>query len=364
MMGVCFGWMRDALFYIGEITMGETRSPGMAWGLLLAGLTVLSVTAGPSFGQGIPVEAGRAVMRDISLRLDLIGMVQPQISTSVSAQVSGQIRQVYVNEGDAVRKGDVLAELNKDIIEVKLAQAEARCKQTENEFLRVKQLVEQRLTSLEKVQQVETELALRSADCKLAEITLAHATIRSPISGFVARKYVEIGEWISAGDTIVDVIKTDIVYALTAVSEQHIGRIRTGLKATISCDAYGEVPFQGTLKYIIPEADEKSHTFPVKIEVGNADGRLKSGMFVRVDLPVSHAEEVLMVPKDAIIKNGGEAVVFLVVDGKVRMVPVKTGRNDGDYVAVEGDLKPGATVVVTGNENLRDGVAIKVVRTF
>jgi len=339
-------------------------SPGKMLAWAMAGAFAVSIAGEPAYGQGVPVEAGHAVMRDIALRLDLIGAIQPHISTTVGTQQSGQIEQVLVNEGDAVQKGDVLAELDKDIIEVKLEQAEARRRQTEDEYVRASKLVEQRLTSLEKVQRVETELALRRADLKLAKISLAHATIRSPITGFVSRKYVEIGEWISAGRSIVDVIKTDLVYAVTAVSEQHVGRIRPGLKASISCDAYGSETFQGTLRHIIPEADEKSHAFPVKIEVSNADGRLKSGMFVRVDLPVSQSELVLMVPKDAVVKNGGEAVVFVVEDGKARMVPVRTGRTDGDYVAVEGELGSGVTVVVTGNEELKDGAAINVVRTF
>ena len=331
--------------------------------MLMAAVIALFLGGTPSFGQDVPVEVSYSAMRDVALHLNLIGTVQPQIATTVSSQMDGQIKRVRVNEGDAVRKGDVLAELDKDIFGVKLAQARARCAQAEAEHQRMRRLVEQNLTSLEKVQQVETQQALRKADRKLAEIALAHATIRSPISGFVARKYAEIGEWITKGGKIADVIKTDKVYALTSVPEQHIGRIHPGLVATVSCDAYGNELFPGKVKYIIPQAD-KSHAFPIKIEVDNADGRLKSGMFVRVDLAISRPEKVLMVPKDAIVKNGGEAVVFLVEDGKARMIPVRTGRADGDYVAVEGSLMPGAAVVVTGNENLKDGAPVKVMRRF
>ena len=340
------------------------RSAGGARAAFLAGMVALAAGGSPCFGQGIPVEVSRAVVRDMALHLDLVGTIQPEISTTVSAQISGQIKQVCVNEGDAVREGDVLAELDRDMIDVRLAQARARCRQTEGEYERVRKLAQKNLTSLEKMRQIETELALRKADCRLAEITLAHATIRSPMSGFIARKYAEIGEWINAGGTIADVIKTDRVYALTAVPEQHIGHVRKGLEATVSCDAYGDEPFPGTVKYIIPQTDGKSHAFPIKIEVDNADGRLKSGMFGRIDLAISRAEEAILVLRDAVVKDGENRFVFQIVDGKAQRVQVRTGRTDGEYVVVEGALPAGATVVVTGNEGLKDGAEVNVVRTF
>lgn len=343
------------------------RKNGLSGGacvLLLANVTALVLGGGPSFGQGRPVEVSRSVVRDVALRLNLVGTIQPQISTTVSAEAAGRIERVCVNEGDEVLEGGVLAELDRDIVEVRLAQAAARLRQAEDEFQRVRKLVERDLTSQEKMQQAETELALRKADHRLAEIALEHATIRSPISGVISRKYAEMGEWINAGGKIADVIKTDMVYVLTSVPEQHIGHIQAGLKATVSCDAYGERTFSGAVKYIIPQAEGNSHAFPVKIEVGNADNRLKSGMFVRVDLAMARAKKALTVPKDAVVKDGGETYVFQVEGSKARRVPVKTGRADGNSVAVEGDLSPGAPVVVTGNEGLKDGAEVKVVRTL
>ena len=305
--------------------MRRMESPREACILLLAGLIGLVLGSGPSFGQGRPVEVSQSIMRDVALHLNLVGTILPQVSTTVSAEMAGRIEGIHMNEGDAVREGDVLAELDKDIIEVKLAQASAKLKQAENEFQRVRKLVERDLTSLERMQRTETELALRKAEYRLAEITMEHATIRSPISGIISRKYAEMGEWINVGGKIVDVIKTDRVYVLTSVPEQHIGHIQVDLKAAASCDAYGEEVFSGSVKYIIPQAEKSSHAFPIKIEVDNTDGRLKSGMFARVDLAIARAQQVLMVPKDAVVKDGGETVVFLVEGTVVRRIQVKTG---------------------------------------
>ena len=173
-----------------------------------------------------------------------------------------------------------------------------------------------------------------------------------------------MGEWISAGGKVANVIKADRVHVVTSVPETHIKAIHPGLAAEIVCDAYEGERFPGTVKTVIPQADNNSHAFPVKIEVDNADGRLKAGMFARVALPVSRSERVVMVPKDAVVMGGDGEHVFELDGDKVKRIQIETGRTEGDYVVVTGGLSGSVPLVVTGNEGLRDSAEVKVVREF
>jgi RND family efflux transporter MFP subunit len=127
-------------------------------------------------------------------------------------------------------------------------------------------------------------------------------------------------------------------------------------------DALPERTFTGRLKHIIPQADPASRTFPVKIEVANtSDNALKVGMFARVKLHAGTAQAAILVPKDALVRQAAGQVVFVVHEEKARLVPVKTGRvQDGLVEVLEGSLQPGETVVVTGNETLRDQATVMV----
>ena len=146
------------------------------------------------------------------------------------------------------------------------------------------------------------------------------------------------------------------------IHEKDIGRLHTGDAATVLLDAFPEQPFTGRVKHIIPQADPASRTFPVKIEVANTpDNALKAGMSARVRLQAGTAQPALLVPKDAVARRAAKQVVFVVDEEKARMVAIKTGRAHEDLLeVVEGSLKAGDIVVVTGNETLRDQAPVAV----
>ena len=142
--------------------------------------------------------------------------------------------------------------------------------------------------------------------------------------------------------------------------ERDIRLVQVGDDALVTLDALPNRTFTGRVKYITPQADLASRTFPVKIEVPNTpDHAIKAGMFARVTLRTGSAQSSVFVPKDAVVRRASGQVVFVVEDAKARMVPIKTGRtHEGLIEVVEGQLRPGAAVVVTGNESLQDQMAV------
>lgn len=186
--------------------------------------------------------------------------------------------------------------------------------------------------------------------------------IRAPVSGVITQRYTDVGQWLPLGGKVADIIVVNPVLVRVPVAEKDVTRLRLGDAATVVLDALPERSFPGRVKHIVPQADLASRTFPVKIEVTNtADMTLKAGMFARVSLRLGTAHATLFVPKDAVVRRGNAQVVFVVQEGTVRQVTIKTGRAHGGTIeVVDGALKAGDTVVVTGNETLQDQAAVVV----
>jgi multidrug efflux pump subunit AcrA (membrane-fusion protein) len=190
--------------------------------------------------------------------------------------------------------------------------------------------------------------------------------IRAPVSGFITNRHVEVGQWVERGGKVVDLIDLTAVLVRVPVHERDIRLVQAGDEAVVTLDALPHRTFSGRVKHITPQADLASRTFPVKIEVANTpDTAIKAGMFARVTLRTGAAHPAVFVPKDAVVRRGSGQVVFVVENAKARLMPIKTGRtHEGFIEVVEGGLKPGDIVVVTGNELLQDQMAVVTNPTF
>jgi RND family efflux transporter MFP subunit len=215
----------------------------------------------------------------------------------------------------------------------------------------------------------EEDIAAAAAEVQRlqAHVQRLHAdvqktTVYSPVSGVIIQRYTEVGQWIERGEKVADLIDLRVTFVRVPIHEKDIGRVRVGDTATVSLDAFPDRTFDGRVKHIIPQADAASRTFPVKIEVTNTpDSALKSGMSARVRLHSGATRPTVLVPKDAVVRWAGKQIVFVVQDEKARMIPIKPGRiYNGSVEVLEGGLKPGDRVVVTGNETLRDEAAVVI----
>lgn len=217
-------------------------------------------------------------------------------------------------------------------------------------------------TRLEDVAAAEAEVQRLQARSQRLREDVQKATLRAPVSGIVTRRHTEVGQWLERGGKVVDLVVLNPVLVQVPVPEKDISRLRVGDEATLMLDALPDRKFTGRVKHIIPQADLASRTFPVKIEVANtADFTLKAGMFARVALRAGATNTGLFLPKDAVVRRAVGQVVFTVHEGKARQVPVKIGRAVDDLVEViEGNVKAGDMVVVTGNEALQDQAAVLV----
>jgi HlyD family secretion protein len=212
----------------------------------------------------------------------------------------------------------------------------------------------------EEIAAAEAEVQRLQAKVQRLRDDVQKTVIRAPMSGFITNRYAEVGQWVERGGKVADIIDLAAVLVRVPVHERDIRLVQVGDQAVVTLDALPTRTFTGHVKYITPQADLASRTFPVKIEVLNTpDTAIKAGMFARVTLRLGPAQPAVFVPKDAVVRRASGQVVFVVEEAKARMVPIKTGRtHEGLIEAVEGQLRPGDSVVITGNEMLQDQMAV------
>jgi RND family efflux transporter MFP subunit len=205
-------------------------------------------------------------------------------------------------------------------------------------------------------------------------------TMKAPFDGYVVAEHTEVGAWITQGDIVAEVIEIDPIEVTVNVPELYIAGLQETVAAylerneptpaDVRVDALGTTPFAGQVARIVPQADTRSRTFPVKVQLSNplqgAGHLLKAGMIAHVTVPIGKARPTTLVPKDALVL-GGRSPMVCVVDSDpktkqnvVRIVPVEIGISQGSLVQVLGDVKPGEKVVVRGNERLRPGQSVNI----
>ncbi len=222
----------------------------------------------------------------------------------------------------------------------------------------------------EKLVQASARLAVQQAVVDQLKTRITRHTIVSLFDGYVTSRRTEVGEWVSRGDPVVDVVSLDLVDVKVHVLESQVPHLRIGASVRVEITALPEQILTGTIASIIPQADPRTRTFPVKIRLRNTitrgDPLIKSGMLSRVTLPTGALTRALLVPKDALVLGGrGGPLVYLVVadpsDSKkqvARPVPVRLGVAIDSLIQVSGEIRAGQRVVVQGNERLRPGQAV------
>lgn len=214
----------------------------------------------------------------------------------------------------------------------------------------------------ERVAQAEARVEAQQAEVARLEDELDRHTIRAPFSGYVVAENTEIGEWLGKGAAVAELVALDEVDVVAPVVEDYVLGIDVGMAASVTVGAVPGHVFEGNVSAVVPAADMRARTFPVKVRVANPKGGplLKAGMFATIHLPVGGTEKAVLVPKDALVLGGPSPMVYVVTEGKAVPVPVETGIAVDGLIQVKGGVTGGQKVVVRGNERLRPGQLVKI----
>jgi|Deesub1362B_J571_1020462.scaffolds.fasta_scaffold04790_2 membrane fusion protein (multidrug efflux system)/multidrug efflux system membrane fusion protein/cobalt-zinc-cadmium efflux system membrane fusion protein len=306
------------------------------------------------------------------------GDIQPVRQVKVFPDIPGKVAAIFVEEGDFVRKGQVLAvldttglHLQRKQAEAGLAVARANFEDAKRNYERMLELKKEGSVSPQQFEKVElaykaarAQLEQAEAALNLARHALDVSVMRAPFDGFIGGRFLNPGEMINpnmpGGFGVVSLVDISRVKLVVNVPEKEFYRIREGMPARITVDAYPGRVFSGKVTVVNPVADVLTRSFRVQIEADNPDYLLKPGMFARVEIVVQRKEQVVAVPVDAVLEEGGRFYVFLVRDARAHRVEVEKGITDGFRVEIVRGLKAGDSVVIAGQRNLRDGDVVRI----
>lgn len=335
--------------------------------------------------------------------LQATGYVTARRQATVSAQITGTLTAVLIEEGDHVREGQVLARLDDSQYKAQLDQAIAQAKaayalvdqyqaqlaQSERDVVRSEQLAGRGLVSRQVAEQSRTlvnttraqllsqrrQASAADQQVAVARVNFGFCLVRAPFDGVITTKDAQVGEIVSpfsagGGFTrtgIGTVVDMDSLEVDVDVNEAYIGRVKPDMRAEAALDAYPDWKIPAHIIAIVPAADRSKATVKVRVAIDLKDARIVPDMGVRAsfldsepDTPAPVAKGVL-VPSDAIVKRGASNVVFLVEDGKARQREIPpSSQVRGDATLVTGSLSVGDSVVIAPPSGLHDGSAVSV----
>jgi len=324
---------------------------------------------------------GRA---DLSDRVMVVGNLIGAATVEVVPKVSGRLQDVYVRLGDRVSRGQRVAKVEDHELLEQVKQAEAsygvsratiRQREADLTFadssaerarsLYARQLVpKQTLDDAEAREQAATaqlDLARSQFDqarARLEElrITAANTLVTSPVDGFVGKRSLDPGAWVTPNSSFISVVDIHVVRLVVNIIEKDLRRITVGALADVEVDAYPGETFGGRVARIAPVLDPATRTAQIEVEVANADFRLKPGMYARVHFTLERRQQTLTVPAVAVVDLNGKRGVFSSGDGNTaKFHPVSTGLEERGLVEIMDGLTEGDKVITTGAAGLRDG---------
>lgn len=315
----------------------------------------------PALVRVAEVQAG-----DLTDAWSALAEVQALDDASMASGASGPVARVTVREGDRVKRGDLLVEVDLDVAGAQLTSAEAAVREASAELDRRKSALDRRTSVSEGVLAAEELSEARAAvavqDARVASLEAAaqqaravvgRHRMRAPFDGVVAGRYVDPGDWVSIGTPVVDLISNEAVELRVSVPLELSRRLEPGLTVTIGEEGSGE------LIAVVPTLDRSTRTALVRITPDPALG-LTAGQTVDVALPIQWTDVGVKIPRDAVLLDPKQDRVLKVVAGAAEAVPVTVlARGETDVLVQSDSLQVGDKVVTRGNERVRPGQPLR-----
>jgi membrane fusion protein (multidrug efflux system) len=279
----------------------------------------------------------------------------------VVAKVGGEVRQIYVEEGDPVKEGQILARLDGDRLRLELAQTEANLRKLERDYKRTLDLSERGLVPKSTAENLKYDLEALRASYDKAKLELSYTEIRAPIPGVVSARNIKVGNTIGPNDPTFTVTDLDPLVAYVHVPEKEFRKIAPGQAAEVVVDALGGERFVGNIERISPTVDPQTGTFKARVEVADQSRRLKPGMFARVNIVYERRAAALQLPRTAILDADGQQSVYIVDDGKAEQRVIRTGLSNAGWIEVLEGLEGDERVVTVGQAGLKTGTPVRIV---
>ena len=326
-----------------------------------AGAPAGSRSGPPGMGGAMPVMVitKRVAPQSFVDRFTALGTARANESIEVTARTTSVVTRINFRDGQQVRPGDVIVELDARQESANLSLAEAQLKQAESQYQRSKALQATNVVSAADLDQLEANLLVARAQVRGAKARLDTLSVKAPFAGTVGLRKVSLGDLVGPDTIITTLDDTSVIKLEFGIPETFIGEIRTGMTIFANSTVYPEQRFKGTVSSIDSRVDPVTRAVTVIATVPNGDGLLKPGMFLTVALERQRAD-VLLIPEEALVPREGRQYVFVVEDGKAMEREVTIGGRAPGLAEIREGIVAGELVITEGTQRVRSGSAVEM----
>ena len=331
-----------------------------------------SASNAPASGASAPrapgVEVAKVEVMKLTDDTQAVGSLRSRQGVMLRPEVSGRITQLNFKDGDRVRKGQLLVQLDDQLPLAQVQQSQAELSIAQANHKRNQELVAQNFISQRSVDESSANLEVAQAKLALSKATAARLKVLAPFDGITGIRTANVGDYLKDGADVVNIEDIDAVFVDFRLPERFQNKVRRGQTAAVSLDALPGQKFMSFVQAVDPLIDTNGRSVGVRACIDNRQLRLRPGMFARVTAVFGERERALVVPEEAIVPQGQRVLVYRVVDGKdkdekiAQRVEVKVGiRRPGRVEILEG-ISEGDLIVTAGQQRLqRDGMAVRVI---
>lgn len=309
-----------------------------------------------------PVEVTTLTVKAIAFSdtFRLPAMVEPVSQAVLATEKAGIVREIVVDRGSKVAKGQLMMKLDDRQARLAAQQAELNLAEAGKDLKRWQTLKPTGAVSDSNYESILTRFDMATLAYSNAVLNLDMCEVRSPLDGMVDDRYFEVGENADMASRVFKVVNIDDVKLTADLPEREVATVQSGSAMTFEVDVLPGVLFTGQVSFVAAAADPQSNTFRMEVQADNAEGVLRPGMIARIALTRRVREDAIVLPLNAIIPRKGDHVVFTVEKGLASRKLVKIEEITGSEAVIGSGLMPGDEVVIEGNRTLADGMAVIV----
>lgn len=315
--------------------------------------------------KGYPVKVEKISLSNEGNQNNYVGIVEESVSVPVSFLTMGQVEKVYVAEGQKVRKGQLLAELNSSNYQSMYQMALSKEKQAEDAYNRLSDLYKK--GSLPEIKYIEIQTGVDQArsTAEMALKNLNDCKLFAPMDGVIGKRSIEPGMSIMPTVTALKLVKIDKVFAKVSIPENEISKIKTGDRAKLSVKALNDEKFEGSITEVGVIASPLSHTYDIKIALSNPQEKLMPGMVCSVTILNNTLTDQIVIPSNVIQINEKDQKFVYIVDSnanKVMKKYVEVGSPYNNGIIITNGLKVGDQLIVEGYQKISENSTIQIVK--
>lgn len=309
----------------------------------------------------IPVEVVSVAKGNIQKTYQTITTLEAEQDAQVVARSTGLLQNIFVEEGDIVKKGQLLAQLDVEQLSLEVAQLEATTKKLKKEFNRQQRLFKRKLTSSDALDKATYEYQSQDAQYQLSKLKFNYASIRAPFAGIVTERRVKQGNLIRSNDILFKIIDPRSLKAILHLPEKEVNNIKKGQTILLQIDALNKQVVTGKIERIRPAIDTDTGTFKVVANLDDKNELLKSGMFGKVEVVFDVHINSLILEQQAVITQDNRSHVFVVKESKAIQTPVTLGFRHNGLVEIVTGLSESDKVITTGQQILKHDTKVEVI---